>query len=69
MFRKEVEETFANIETLHDKTSRCFDLYKKSFAKFLQWQGKCQDAYNKMVLKIVVLEKKDQEKTEQVKLL
>jgi len=60
-----VEETFVKIEQSHKETRRQFDIYKKGFAKFSQWQG----AFNRAVLKIVALEKKDQEKTKQIEIL
>jgi len=56
-----VEETFTKIEMLHKETHRHFNIYKKGFTKFLQWQGECQDAFNKAVLKIMALEEKEGE--------
>jgi len=64
-----LEEAFVKINTSHEETNKYFDLYKKGFAEFSQWQGECHNAYNNMVLKIVALEKKDVEKMEQVELL
>ena len=64
-----MEGAFANVNSTHEEVCERLDLHKKGLKKFVKWQGQCQDTYNKMVLKVTDLEKKDEEKSGQIEIL